>query len=427
MEGEIPNVVLIGAGSIAFTTNLVRDLLERPVLRESRVVLHDVDAERLRLAHAAAAHVAGRVGVDASIESEPDRRRALAGADFVISTIRVGGHPASVADFEIPARAGIRQTMADTCGIGAIFHALRTIPAMLELGRDMAELCPQAWLLNYTNPMAMLVWAVYAGTPHRRVVGLCPSIRETARELAELAGVPAAEVTYVGAGINHQAWLLRLEHRGRDLYPAVADAIERDPDGIGRRARVELYRRFGYFPSESSEHTVEPVPYFLPHTSMIERFRVPVGEYLVRSARGPAVVAETARALADGEPLELDDWEEDATMVMEAISGGRPRRVHASVRNSGLIANLPDGCCVEVPCLVDATGVRPLPVGELPPQLAALNRTFAGVCELVVRAAVDGCGDHIRHAALLDPSTAATLSPDEIGRLCDDMLAGQLS
>ena len=415
-------LVLIGAGSIEFTSNLVRDLLCHAELAESTIVVHDIDRDRLRLAEAVARHVAGRLDSPVTIEAALDRRAALDGADFAISTIRVGGHAASERDFALPARHGIRQTMADTCGAGAIAHALRTIPAMLAIGRDMAELCPQAWLLNYTNPMAMLVWATYTGTPLRRVVGLCPSLRNTAAELAALAGVPFSQVTWRGAGINHQAWVLRLERDGEDLLPRVRAAIERDPEGLGRRARVEMFRRFGHFPSESSEHTVESVPYFLPHSGQIERFRVPVGEYLDRSRRTLDSVAETRRRLSAGEPLDLDDWPEDATAIIHSIVSGQPRTVHASVRNEGLITNLPEGCCVEVPCLVDRAGVQPTHIGPLPPQPAALNRAFVNVCELTVRAALEGRRDHVHHAAMLDPNTAATLTLEQIHALMDELV-----
>ena len=414
-------VVLIGAGSLEFTNNLVRDLVSHDELADATIVVHDLDQARLDLAAGVARHVVARLGAPATVVAELDRRAALNGADFAISTIRVGGHAAVERDFTLPAAHGLRQTMADTCGAGAISHALRTIPSMLAIGRDMAELCPQAWLLNYTNPMAMLVWATYAGTPLQRVVGLCPSLRNTAVELAELVGVPFSRVTWQGAGINHQAWVMRLESDGEDLLPRVRAACAADPEGIGRRARAELFRRLGAYPSESSEHTVETVPFFLPHSGQVERFRVPVGEYLQRSLRTLDEVAETRRRLAEGEPLELDDWPEDATAIIHSIVTGTVRTVHASVRNEGLITNLPDGCCVEVPCLVDRAGVQPTHVGDLPPQLAALNRRFASVCELTVRAALEGRHDLITQAALIDPTTSATLAPAQIVALVDEL------
>jgi alpha-galactosidase len=411
----------VGAGSVEFTQALVGDMLSLPELADSTLVLHDRDPDRLALAEGVARAVAGAVGAPATIEAHADRRAALDGADFVICTIRVGGHSARVADFDVPGRHGLRQTMADTLGSGAIFHAARTIPVMVEIARDMSELCPDAWLLNYTNPMAMLVWGVYAGTSHERVVGLCPSIENTAEQLAERVGVPFDEVTFLGAGINHQAWLLRFERDGEDLYPQLDEALAADPDGIGRTARAELYRRFGRYPSESSEHTVDCVPYFLPHPGEVRRLRVWVDEYLERSRRNLGRVEEARDALAAGTAMEVTTDFEYSTRIIHSIVTGTPRTVYASVRNDDLITNLPRGCCVEVPCLVDGAGIQPTHIGDLPPQCAALNRIFASVCELVVRGVLEGREDHLRHAAMLDPATAAALTLPQIDALVADM------
>jgi alpha-galactosidase len=416
-------IAFVGAGSVEFTQALVGDMLTLPELADSTLALHDRDPNRLALAEGVAHAVANAVGAPATVEAHSDRRAALDGADFVICTIRVGGHPARVTDFEVPARHGIRQTMADTLGIGAIFHAARTIPVMVDIARDMTELCPDAWLLNYTNPMAMLVWGVYAGTSHQRVVGLCPSIENTAEQLAERIGVPFGEVTFLGAGINHQAWLLRFERDGEDLYPRLDEVLAADPDGIGRTARAELYRRLRHYPSESSEHTVDCLPYVLPHAGEVERLRVWVGEYLERSRRNLRRVEETGATLAAGAAMDVTRDFEYSTRIIHSIVTGTPRTVYASVRNDGLIANLPDGCCVEVPCLVGRAGIQPTVIGHLPPQCAALNRTFASVCELVVRGVLEGCQDHLRHAAMLDPATAAALSLPQIDALVDDMVA----
>jgi alpha-galactosidase len=418
----MPRIAFIGAGSTVFTRNLVGDLLSLPELRESTAfALMDIDPERLAASEDVVRRLAAARGVPARVEATLDRRAALDGADYVVTSFQVGGLDATLKDFEVPKRFGLRQTIADTLGVGGIFRGLRTFPFLDALATDMLAVCPEAWLLNYTNPMAMLVWATYAGTPLQRVVGLCPSLRNTAVELAELVGVPFSRVTWQGAGINHQAWVTRLECDGEDLLPRVRAACAADPEGLGRRARAELFRRLGAYPSESSEHTVETVPFFLPHSGEVERFRVPVGEYLQRSLRTLDEVAETGRRLAEGEPLELDDWPEDATAIIHSIVTGTVRTVHASVRNDGLITNLPDGCCVEVPCLVDRAGVQPTHVGDLPPQLAALNRRFASVCELTVRAALEGRHDLITQAALIDPTTSATLAPAQIVSLIDEL------
>ena len=414
-------VVFVGAGSVEFTKNLLGDLLTFPELADSTIALHDIDRERLDAAETMARWTAATLGASATIEAHLDRRAALAGADHVINMIQVGGHAATLVDFEVPKRFGLRQTIGDTLGIGGVFRALRTIPVMLDIARDMFELCPDAWLLNYTNPMAMLCWSVYAGTPIKRVVGLCHSVQWTTRGLAELVGVPYEEVEYLGAGVNHQAWILQLRHRGRDLYPLVDEAIERDPE-LRRRVRVEMYRRLGYFPTESSEHSAEYLPWFLHDDEMIERFRVPVDEYVRRSEENLREYEAMRRTLAEGGSFEIERSLEYASLIVHSIATGEPRVIYGNVPNHGLISNLPQGACVEVPCLVDGNGVQPTAVGNLPPQLAALNRTYLNVCELTVRAALEGTREHVVHAALLDPNTSATLTPDETVQMVDALI-----
>jgi alpha-galactosidase len=417
-----PRIVFIGAGSVEFTKNLLGDILSFPELAASEIVLHDIDPERLEAGAAIARWTNDALGTGASISSTVDRRAALEGADYVINMIQVGGHEATLLDFEIPHRHGLRQTIGDTLGIGGIFRALRTIPVMLGIAADMQEECPDAWFLNYTNPMAMLCWAVYEGSPVQRIVGLCHSVQRTTRRLAELVGVPFDEVTFLGAGVNHQAFILRLERDRENLYPLLDDAIERDPE-LARTVRVELYRRFGYFPTESSEHSAEYVPWFMRHDELLERFRIPVGEYVHRSEENLREYEQVRAALAAGEGFEIERSLEYASLIIHSIETGTERVIYGNVRNSGLIDNLPDGCCVEVPCLVDRTGVQPTRVGALPPQLAALNRTFVNVCELTVRAALEGKPEHVYHAAILDPNAAASLTLDEIQSLVDELLA----
>jgi alpha-galactosidase len=313
--------------------------------------------------------------------------------------------------------------MADTMGIGSIFRALCTIPALLGLARDLHEVAPDAWLYNYTNPMAALVWAIYSGTAHQRVVGVCMSPENTAQQLAELLDIPFEEIAYLAGGINHQSWILRLERDGQDLYPRLRQIVQNDPDGLGRRVRVEMFKRFGYFPTESSEHNADLVPWFLPHEDQVRRFRIPVNEYLHRSERNLGSYAEIRRKLQAGEPLGLEPGSEYAPQIIHSIETGTPRMVYGNVRNGGSIDNLPQDCCVEVPCLVDRAGVQPTRVGSLPPQLAALNRLYLNVCELTVRAALEERRDLVYQAALLDPNTAATLSIDEIVHVCDELIA----
>ena len=417
-----PRIVFIGAGSVEFTKNLLGDILSFPELAASEIVLHDIDPERLEAGAAIGRWTSDALGAPARISSTLDRSTALEGADYVINMVQVGGHEATLLDFELPLRHGLRQTIGDTLGIGGIFRALRTIPVMLDIAGDMAEECPDAWLLNYGNPMAMLCWAVYEGSPIDRVVGLCHSVQATTRRLAELVGVPFEDVAFLGAGINHQAFILRFERDGENLYPLLDEAIERDPE-LARTVRVELYRRFGYFPTESSEHGAEYVPWFMRHDELVEHFRISVGEYVQRSEENLREYERIRAALAAGEGFEVERSLEYASLIIHSIETGAERVIYGNVRNSGLIDNLPDGCCVEVPCLVDRAGVQPTHVGALPAQLAALNRTFANVCELTVRAALDGKPEHVYHAAMLDPNTAASLTLDEIEDLVDDLLA----
>jgi alpha-galactosidase len=415
-------IMFNGAGSVTFTQELVADILGYEELADATIALYDIDAERLETAAVVAQRIADGVGAKPVIERHADRRAALDGADHVISMIRVGGHEGLKLDFEIPARYGVRQTMGDTLGLGSIFRGLCSIPPLLALARDMHEVCPDAWLFNYTNPMAALCWAVYAGTAHSNVVGVCMSAENTARELAELVGVPFEELSYLAAGMNHQAWMLRLEQHGEDLYPRLRERLDADPDGLGRRVRMEIFRRLGYFPTESSEHNADLVPWFLPHEGSVERYRLTIDEYVRRSERNLGKYEEMRSTLAEEAPPESGGEPEYAPQIIHSIETGAVREVIGNVRNSGLIENLPEDCCVEVPCLVDRAGVHPTWIGELPPQLAAVNRQYVNVTELTVRAALEGSREHVYHAAMLDPNTAATLTLEQIQDVCDELI-----
>jgi alpha-galactosidase len=417
-----PKICFVGAGSVEFTGMLTADILGYPELRDVTISLHDIDSERLETAERVARATAAQLGAGPTVTAHLDRRAALEGADHVINMVQVGGHAATVIDHEVPARYGLRQTIGDTLGVGGVFRALRTIPVMQAIAGDMAEVCPGAWLLNYTNPMAMLCWATYAGTPQDRIVGLCHSVQNTTEQLAELVGVPLSEVSFLGAGVNHQAFILRFQRDGQDLYPLLDEAIERDPQ-LERRVRVEMYRRLGFFPTESSEHSAEYLPWLLHDDEAIERYRLWAGEYISRSEENLAEYERTREVLRAGRPLELEPSNEYAPEIIHSIETGQPRVVYGNVRNTGLIDNLPEDACVEVPCEVDGDGVYPVPVGELPPQLAALNRTYLNVVELTVRAALEGRPDHVRHAVMLDPNAAASLSLDAIWELCDELTA----
>ena len=414
-------IAFIGAGSVVFTRNLLGDILYFPELREVEIALHDIDADRLATAEAIARLTADEREASPTITAHLDRREAIDGADFVINMVQIGGHEATLRDFEIPARYGLRQTIADTLGIGGIFRTLRTADHMLALGNEMAELCPRdAWLLNYTNPMSMLCWLVYGGTPTQNVVGLCHSVQFTVEDLSEIVGVPEEEVTFLSAGLNHQAFLLRLEHGGESLYPRLRARMEADPD-LQRRVRFAIYKRFGYFPTESSEHAAEYVSWFMRHEGELERYRIPVDEYIRRSEENLVEYENVKAQLAAGETLPIKRSNEYASTIIHSMVTGTPSVIYGNVRNIGLLPGLVEDSCVEVPCLVDGTGLRGIPVPEYPAELAALNRTFNNVVELTVRAVLEGRPELVRHAAMLDPNASATLTLDEIDALCDEL------
>jgi alpha-galactosidase len=416
-------IAFIGAGSVEFTRKLVTDVLSFPELRDSEIALHDIDAERLETAGMMARWAAGALDAPARVTESLDRRAALDGADYAINMVQIGMHAATLIDFEIPRRYGLKQTIADSMGIGGIFRGLRTIPFMLDLARDMSELCPGALLLNYTNPMAILTWAVYRAFPELRAVGLCHSIPYTAAQIAGYIGVEPETLVYECAGINHHAWMLRLEVDGVDVYPRLRAAMD-DPAIYARdKVRFELLRRFGFFVTESSEHNAEYTPYFLGRDDLIERFDIPVDEYVRRSERNLERYAETRRKLMAGEPFELDRSVEYGALIIHSEITGQPRLIYGNIENRGMIPNLPSDCCVEMPVLVDRVGLHPCYAGELPPQLAGMCLPHISVQELTVRAALEGKRDYVHHAAALDRHAASMLSLDELHALVEDLIA----
>jgi alpha-galactosidase len=418
----VPKVTFIGAGSVEFTRNVVTDLCGYPELAGNlHLALHDISPERLAFAEALTRQIVAQTGAGARVTASAERGPALEGARYVINEVQVGGYPATLADFEIPARYGVRQTIGDTLGVGGIFRGLRTIPVVVALAQDMLRHSPGAYLLNYSNPMAMLPWAVYAATALRNVFGLCHSVRDTHAFLAGLVGADPADVTFLTAGFNHQAFVLRFERNGESLYPRLAEIIDGSPE-LQRRVRVELFRRFGYFPTESSEHSAEYVPWFMRHEDQVERYRIFVGDYLARSRDNLAELDSLEAQLAAGAPLELEPGDELASQFIHSLETGREREIYVNVRNDGLIANLPAECCVEVPCDLSAGRATPRAVGALPPQLAALNRTFLNVVELTVLAALEGSREHVYQAALLDPNTGASLTTAQTVAMCDELL-----
>jgi alpha-galactosidase len=421
-------VAIIGAGSVEFTRNILTDLGNYRELHGTlHLALHDIDAERLAYAERAANQVVERLGAGYTVSAHADRREAFDGADYLINEIQVGGYQATLTDFEIPRRYGLKQTIADTIGIGGIMRGLRTIPVMIEMGEEMAALCPEGLLLNYTNPMAMVPWGIWAGSrwPAVNTIGVCHSVRDTHRTLAELVGVPEEQVEFLTAGFNHQCFVYVFRNRanGDDLYPRLREIVDADPDGLGRRVRVEIFKRFGYFPTESSEHSSEYVPWFLHHPDQVERFRSEIDEYLRRSDENLEEWATLKAQLDAGAEIELDQNDELASQYIYALETGTPTELYGNVRNEALIDGLPTDACVEVPVLVADGVAQPRRIGPIPPQCLALNRTFLNPVELTVRAVVEGSREHVYHAALLDPNTAATLTTEEIVGMVDELIA----
>ncbi|PPK92481.1 alpha-galactosidase [Kineococcus xinjiangensis] len=425
MSGPATAVAVLGAGSVVFTHQVVADLVRLPRLDRLDLRLHDVDPLRLATAVALTRRVAAEHGAAGRVRvsGHAERRAALAGAQFVVNTVQVGGLAATRTDLEVPARHGLRQTIGDTLGVGGIFRALRTAPFLAGVAADLAEVADDPLLLNYTNPMAMNVGYLAAVAPRLRVLGLCHSVHWTVAGLCSLVGVDVAEVTYSSAGVNHQAWLLRWERDGQDLFPELDRRIEADPEQL-RRVRVDMYRRLGHFPTETSEHSAEYVGWYLHSDAEVERLRLRPGAHLRTSEDNQRRHEALSSAVACGGEL---GWvnppgTEYAPLVVQAVVSGVPEEIVGNVVNDGLVPGLPAGAVVEVPCTVDAAGVHPHRVGRLPEQCAALNRAYLEVVAHTVRAAVTGDPWAVRHAAAVDPNTAASLDAEAVGALCDELV-----
>jgi alpha-galactosidase len=454
----MPKIAFIGAGSTVFAKRLLVDMFTFPELAHATISLHDIDPKRLRTSEAVAHKAAQALDAHPTIEATTDRRAALDGADYAICMIQVAGYkPGTVIDFEIPKKYGLRQTIGDTLGMGGIMRALRTIPVLVDMCRDMEDLCPDVAFLNYVNPMAMNCWALSRAS-QINTVGLCHSVQGTARQLAHDVGVPIEEINYVCAGINHMAFYLRFERKTadgvEDLYPRVRQVVAEGRVPDWNRVRYEMLTRLGYFVTESSEHFAEYVPWFIKRDrpDLIERFNVPLDENMRRceaqiatwdvmqeKLEHPDVSLEqiTPQALASArqalentvipsdfveEMFELKLSGEYAPLIIHSMETGTPRVVYGNVPNRGLIDNLPRDCIVEVPCVVDETGVQPTRIGALPPHLAALMQTNINVQALTVEAALTQKREHIYHAAMLDPHTGAELDLDQIWSLVDEMI-----
>jgi len=435
----MPKITFIGAGSLVFTRNLCNDILLAPALQDSTISLMDIEPERLEQSRQIVQAITDKGKLPARIEATTDRAEAIQDADYVITTFQQGGLEAYESDIEIPRKYGVEQCVGDTLGPGGVFRALRTIPVLIGLCEEMDKLAPDALLLNYVNPMAANCWAVDAATgrPH---VGLCHSVQGTSEMLARWIKVPYDEVSFLCAGINHQAFFLEFRNGKTDLYPLIREAIQR-PEVYGEEpVRIELMKHFGYFVTESSGHASEYVPYFRKSAKMVNSELVPkfTGEsnYWLDFGRTGGYLRHCQHRLnefqQEHETILAEDPRSERTheygsYIIEAIETDHPIRINGNVPNTGLIENLPEGCCVEVPCLVDSNGIQPTKVGKLPPQLGALNRTNVNVQELILEAALTGNTEAIYHAVMLDPLSGAVCTLPQIRSMVDELLEAQKS
>lgn len=434
-----PKITFIGAGSTVFMKNIIGDVLHRPALKDAVIALMDINPERLAESEIVAGKLVKTLGARATIETHTDRRAALADADFVVVAFQIGGYePCTVTDFEIPKEFGLRQTIADTLGIGGIMRGLRTVPHLWAICADMMEVCPKAILLQYVNPMAINTWAIAEKFPAIRQVGLCHSVQGTAYELARDLDIPVDEIRYRAAGINHMAFFLTFEHRQadgsyRNLYPDLLAGYRegRFPKPshwnprCPNKVRYEMMTRLGYFVTESSEHFAEYTPWFIKEgrEDLIEKFGIPLDEYPKRCVEQIARWKEESRALTGNDRIEVKESHEYASSIMNSVWTGEPSVIYGNLRNNGCITSLPANCAAEVPCLVDENGIQPTYIGELPTQLTALMRTNINVQELTVKALTTENREHIYHAAMMDPHTAAELDLEQIWTLVDRLTA----
>lgn len=426
-------ITFMGAGSTIFARNVIGDCMCTPALRDCEVALYDIDKKRLEESEIILKAINHNVNEDRSIIKTylgvENRKEALRDANFVVNAIQVGFYdPCTIIDFEIPKKYGLRQTIADTLGIGGIMRGLRTIPVMRDFARDMEEVCPNAWLLNYTNPMAILTGYMQRYTKIK-TVGLCHSVQVCSHYLLKNLGM---EEKLEGrkeliAGINHMAWLLEIcDKEGNDLYPEIRKrAVEKnDNEKHDDMVRYEYIKHLGYYCTESSEHNAEYNPLFIKSRSpeLIDKFNIPLDEYPRRCIDQIQSWEKAKENILNNGNITHKRSSEYASYIMEAIVTNKPCKIGGNVLNTGLIENLPSEACVEVPCLVDAMGITPCHVGKLPPQLAAMNMTNINTQLLTIEAAITQKREQIYQAAMLDPHTAAELSVDDIVAMCDELI-----
>ena len=428
----MPKICLIGAGSTVFAQNILSDVLSNPELAHCEIALYDIDLDRLSTSEVMTRRICSALDLhDVRTLTTADRSIALKDADFVILMMQIGGYkPATVIDFEIPKKFGLRQTIADTLGIGGIFRALRTIPVVLDIARDMRKLCPNALMMNYVNPMAMISWAMTEAMPDIKYVGLCHSVQDTSAFLARTLGEDIADIDYQCAGLNHVAFFLKFEKRlqdgsREDLYPKLRQLAQSGQYPPEEAVRFEVMKRFGHFVTESSEHFSEYTPWFIKRGrgDLLEKYQIPLDEYITRCEHQITEWHQLRAELEDeSKPMEVCRSNEYAAAIIHSCVTGKSSLIYGNVRNNGLIENLPANAAVEVPCHVDRNGIQPMRVGKVPVQLSAIMRSNINVQELAVSAALSGKKEYILHAAAMDPHTAAELSLDEIATLVDSLI-----
>ena len=438
-------ITFMGAGSTIFARNILGDCMQREALKDAEIALYDIDAKRLhesevlvKALNTATNDSRATIKCFCGVEN---RKEALKNSDFVVNAINVGGYePATVIDFEVPKKYGLRQTIADTLGIGGIFRALRTAPIMLDFAREIEEVAPNAWFLNYTNPMGILTGAMLHGS-NVKTVGLCHSVQVVDQNLfnnffedKEVMKEYCKDIKCKVAGINHMAWLLEITKNGKDLYPEVkkkaAEMLpiwraEKDKSKKSRdMVRLEMMMKLGYYITESSEHNAEYTPYWIKHNypELIDEYNIPLDEYITRCINQINDWDEQYKRLSENQNVTHKLSIEYGSAIMNSIVTNTPYQIAGNIINNGLITNLPNNAIVEVPCLVDGNGIQGAYVGALPPQCAALNMTNVNVQLLTIEAILTRKREHIYHAAMLDPHTAAELSIDDIVSLCDDLI-----
>ena len=436
-SSRAPKITMIGAGSTIFMKNLIGDALQKEALSNATVCLMDIDQERLEESALVARKMASSLGVGATIETSMNQRSALEGADFVIVAFQIGGYdPCTITDFNVPKKHGLRQTIADTLGVGGIMRGVRTVPHLWAICEDMMAVCPDALLLQYVNPMAINTWAIAAKYPKIKQVGLCHSVQGTSEELARDLGIPVTDLRYKVAGINHVAFFLELEMRRNgqwvDAYPALRQgyAEGRFPTATGANprcpnfVRYEVMDHFGYFATESSEHFAEYVPWFIKRDrpDLIEQFGIPLDEYLIRCEEQIADWKAQAEDYRTAERIDVAPSHEYAATIMNSIVTGTPSVIYGNIANRGYVPQLPEGSSVEVPCLIDHKGVQPTVVDSIPPQLVAMMRSSVNVQELTVAALLEENVEHLYHAAMMDPHTAAEFDLRQIRTLMGDLI-----